>query len=820
MRGGTGLIVAAFVVVLDIISAVVMAQELDWTGAWDTRWPNGGATLYFEQEGQVVRGTYPVLSGTIIADVRGSLLVGTWEDATGSGDLVFSMAPDGMTFMGRYGNGEWWTGERHAEMQPGGDLAADASSPEAAVRTFVVAGNDTRDNRTDRLGPALQVLDFSDLPPEQTDTADERLALGAQLFTILDQLTFRIWELPDPAPGQEEVVATLSQAGSGETYDLRIRYGVRANGAAGWFIVVPDPATMQADLRRLLEVSDGQLEAPDAHEQLRSPRDTIQTFLEQYHVWEQTGATDLLFRTLNLSEIVAAARDDEAPLRAQYLKQIMDRVGYVIWQEVPNYPDRQGPYTHFVHPEGRVELEAVGTEEGDRIWQFTPETLATVRPLYMALEDMPTDVGVATETRWTFLDFRHAIRGINRDLLHTVWGVEIWQWLALAILLAVSIPLSALIAWLLLRVVLRWRREPGALLSIKHRFVWPLQLLVVAAIGSTSLRFLGLPDQVDLPIRVATGVVFAVAGGWLAYNLIDKLADVARAASGRFQYRDEMLRSLIVAMLKVVVVIGAVLLLADVLAIPYQGVIAGLGIGGLAVALAARSTLENFIGGLTLLADKPVQVGDFCKFGDQIGTVESLGLRSVKIRSLDRTVVTIPNGEFVNLYLENYAKRDRILLKAVLQLRYETTPDQLRWVMTELRKLLIQHPRVLADPSRVRFVDFGAHSLDLEVFAYVETSDWGEFLAIREDIYLSFIGIVEASGTGFAFPSMVNYLARDTGIDAEKRATVEETIQQLREQNRLPFPEFDEDERQGMFNQRAYPAAGSPQSAAARVTTS
>jgi small-conductance mechanosensitive channel len=281
-------------------------------------------------------------------------------------------------------------------------------------------------------------------------------------------------------------------------------------------------------------------------------------------------------------------------------------------------------------------------------------------------------------------------------------------------------------------------------------------------------------------------------------------------------YRDEMLQSLAVALAKVGVVVGSVLFLAEILSIPWQGVIAGLGIGGLAIALAARSTLENFIGGLTLLADKPIRVGDFCKFGDQLGTVEGLGLRSVKVRSLDRTIVTIPNGEFVNLYLENYSRRDSILLRTVLQLRYETTPDQLRWVLTQLRKLLLQHPEVMAEPSRARFVGFGAHSLDVELFAYVATSDYNTYLAIQEDLFLRFIDIVERSGTGFAFPSTVNYLARDRGVDPERRAAAEAAVVELRDEDRLPFPEFDEDERWGMFNQLDYPAPGSPHSRRAR----
>jgi small-conductance mechanosensitive channel len=331
-----------------------------------------------------------------------------------------------------------------------------------------------------------------------------------------------------------------------------------------------------------------------------------------------------------------------------------------------------------------------------------------------------------------------------------------------------------------------------------------------------ALRLLGLPDTVDLPLRVIAGVLLSLGGGWFLYNLVDKIGSLVGEASGRLRYRDEMVRSLVVAVVKVAVVVGAFLFLAEVLSIPYQGVIAGLGIGGLAVALAARSTIENFIGGLTLIADKPIRVGDFCKFGDKLGTIEGIGLRSVRVRSLDRTLVTVPNGEFVNLYLENFSRRDRILMKTVLQLRYETTPDQLRWVLAELRRMMLQHPKVLADPSRARFVGFGEHSLDIEVFAYVSSTDWNEYLGIQEDIYLRMIDIVEQSGTGFAFPSMVNYLARDTGLDEEARARAEAEVARLRDEDRLPFPEFDAEERFAIFNRLEFPGDGSPHGRRAR----
>jgi MscS family membrane protein len=223
------------------------------------------------------------------------------------------------------------------------------------------------------------------------------------------------------------------------------------------------------------------------------------------------------------------------------------------------------------------------------------------------------------------------------------------------------------------------------------------------------------------------------------------------------------------------------------------GIVAGLGVGGLAVALAAQRTVENLFGGVTLTMDQPVRVGEFCRWGDKLGTVEDVGLRSTRIRTLDRTVITVPNSVISQVEIENYARRDKVRLHTVIGVRYETSPDQLRHVLIEIRKLLAAHPMIDPDPARVRFVGFGASSLELEIFAYVRTSDFNEFLKVREDVYLRIMDVVNSSGTGFAFPSQTLYLGRDGGLDHERKQAAEETVRALRRRGALPFPDLPPD---------------------------
>jgi small-conductance mechanosensitive channel len=186
------------------------------------------------------------------------------------------------------------------------------------------------------------------------------------------------------------------------------------------------------------------------------------------------------------------------------------------------------------------------------------------------------------------------------------------------------------------------------------------------------------------------------------------------------------------------------------LGVPLAAVVAGLGVGGLAVGLAAQPTVENLIGSFSLFADRPVRVGDFCQYGDRMGQVEEIGMRSTQIRGLDRTVTVVPNADFAKIQITNFSKRDRSLLQTTLRLRYETNADQLRSVLAKLRELLLAHPRILDESLRVQFVDLGKYGLNVEIFAYVDTTDSSEFLAIREHVLLKILDVVNDAGTGFA----------------------------------------------------------------------
>jgi MscS family membrane protein len=213
-----------------------------------------------------------------------------------------------------------------------------------------------------------------------------------------------------------------------------------------------------------------------------------------------------------------------------------------------------------------------------------------------------------------------------------------------------------------------------------------------------------------------------------------------------------------------VLAIGAVAALSR-LGYPVAGLLAGLGLGGLAFALAAQKTVENLFGSLSLAVDAPFRVGDFVKVDDLVGTVETLGLRSTRLRTLDRTLVTIPNGRLAEMRLESYTARDRMRLACTIGLVYATRAEQMRQVLEELEAVLRAHPLIWPDAVVVRFKEFAPSSLDIEIMAWFLTSSWPEFQLIRQEVLLQFMDVVESARTSFAFPTRTVHVVGEPHLE-------------------------------------------------------
>jgi MscS family membrane protein len=309
--------------------------------------------------------------------------------------------------------------------------------------------------------------------------------------------------------------------------------------------------------------------------------------------------------------------------------------------------------------------------------------------------------------------------------------------------------------------------------------------------------------------RYVASTLTVIGATWLCVRVIDLVFKLKQSQLVATSSDKISLVQLGRKLFKILAVVVGAVVIFYIAGINIAAVLTGLGIGGIAIAFAAQKTLENLFGGIMIISDQPIRVGDFCRAGDYLGTVENIGLRSTRIRTLKRTVVSVPNGQLAVMSLENFTMRDKIWFHHTLHLRYETTADQLRYILAEIRKMLYEHSKVESHSARIRFTGLGNSSLDLEVFAYVLEREYEPFLHVQEDLLLRILDMIEASGTGIAFPSQTTYIGKDAGLDAEKSQKAIKTVRQWREQGKLPFPDFSPETISEIDSKIEYPPPGS-----------
>jgi MscS family membrane protein len=263
---------------------------------------------------------------------------------------------------------------------------------------------------------------------------------------------------------------------------------------------------------------------------------------------------------------------------------------------------------------------------------------------------------------------------------------------------------------------------------------------------------------------VLQGIAY-LAAAWVAYLVCVGIGERMAASSrlGRASIDASLIR-VAARVVGIAAVVTTAFIGATDIGLPIYGVIAGLGVGGLALGLAARPTLENLIGGFILYADRPVRVGDFCKFGDKNGTIEEIGLRSTRVRAHDRTLITVPNAEFSNMEIINVSRRDQTLLDTTVGLRYETTDGQMQTILEKIRALLGANPEVVHDTIRVRFQELGAYSLGIGIRAFIKAPSTTGFLEVQEGILFGIRKIIAEARAEIAFPSQTNYISERPGV--------------------------------------------------------
>ncbi len=641
------------------------------------------------------------------------------------------------------------------------------------MRELLIAVNEARD-KPQRIRDAIACLDLSAIPPEQQAEKAPRLAedLARAIEKIIQQAGKKTDDLPEKSPDDRVVFHTV------ETEDADYVVALKRGEDERWRFEAETVAAAP-DLLRTVTQSEAQAQAaaPPAPAvdatippQFRSARATMETFLKAMNEQRLEDAA----AALDLGSLPEAVRADEGRDRAGKLLGIMDRVKLIVTAEIPNDPAGE-PYTFLVDELGRVEIapKASGPRKGE--WLFTTGTVESVPALYEAYEDRPRVAGLpepaisfwAEPSRWI------------REQVPAEWkerrlGLATYQWIGLASILL----LGLLVHWIVSLVL---RVAAGRILSTRdsvtnprllRTIMRPIGLLTMTAVWWLGLQALDLSVEIKQIVWPAMRFVMTALAVWAVYRLIDLMAGYyMNRASASASRLDDVLIPLIRKTLKIVAVAVGIVVIIKALGVEQDTVnklFAGLGIGGLAFALAAQDTVKNFFGSVTIILDRPFHVGDWIKVEGTEGTVEAVGLRSSRIRTFYNSEVTVPNSEMLNAVIDNMGRRRYRRTSTTLSVTYSTSPEQLEAFCEGVRELIRRHPYTRKDYYNVYVASIAASSIDVMLYCFHETPDWSTELRERQRLLLDIMRLARRLGVEFAFPTQTIHLAGDgSGEDGE-----------------------------------------------------
>ena len=497
-------------------------------------------------------------------------------------------------------------------------------------------------------------------------------------------------------------------------------------------------------------------------EGLASPRATMDSFLGAMNDIKRgdperiTAAVD----TLDLSEVNALVRGERGADLAWMLLDVMDRTRLVNLKKVPAHTQGK-PWMFAKYDAGLVRI----SPQPDGRWLFDRETVANLPAIYDELSAQEPVVGDDVDRSHLPLHLRLR-QHLPGGLKQRTFLLENWRWLALRTIAAAGVLMDGLVS-LLLRLFMRgWRERTGhgAYRDVSDRTLRPLGLLAMAAIWWVGINLLGLPESALLVLLLAVKFLASAAGVWTAYRLVDLVsAWLEHRAKQTVNKIDDVLAPLITRTLKIFVTVVGLIFIADNLNIDVTGLIAGLGLGGLAFALAAKDMVQNLFGSITVLLDRTFTVGDWIRVGDQEGSVERLGFRSTRIRTFYNSVVTVPNSKFITADVDNMGERRYRRLSTKLTIAYDTPPDRIEAFCEGIREIVRQHPYMRKDYYHVYLNGLGDSALEVLVYVFWETPDWGTELRERHRFLLDCLRLAARLGVEYAYPTQTLYVRQEEG---------------------------------------------------------
>jgi MscS family membrane protein len=631
----------------------------------------------------------------------------------------------------------------------------DLVNPRETVRQFISLMNEVGKGNFELLDQAIQTMHLEELPEENRES--KSIELANQLYKILTSFTFKVDAIPEK-PGSRQYTLPV-----GKELDIEIVL-YRYQDDKWKFNFSKTLSKLGEYITRLEESKRKETEDTTIDPLLKTPRSTMDFFFTAMGESTREGRLAAL-KALDLSRFERAMHRDIGEERLAMLKSVIDRYKYVDLVEVPN--DTQGPpYVFLQDKAGRIVIERVKLPDSNiEAWKFSAQTVEDLPALYDAFKDKALVEGIKEEVEIPFsVRLRDYMKKNFPSLLGKSIFLENWQWLGMFCVVFLGLGISKVVTNIIKKsIVVIFNRE-----SLKvddeteKRFIRPISITLTTWSWWIGLAVLSLPGGARTVLLIAVKIITAVSAIWAAYRLMDLVGNYMFAKAQKTPNKfDDLLVPLVTRSLKTLAIAIGLVFIADIFAFDIDKILAGLGIGGLAFALAAKDTISNIFGSLTILIDRPFQIGDWVTIGSADGTVESVGVRSTRIRTFYNSLIAIPNSQLINATIDNWGARQYRRITSTISIAYDTPPEKIDAFCEAIRELIRRHPYTRKDYFHVYLNEFSNSYLGIMLYCFVQTPDWSTELREKHRLYNDIIRTAKNLQVEFAFPTQTVYLRND-----------------------------------------------------------